>query len=276
MKKTIILFTVIFMLLLCGCSAAVEQSDPNISDSITESPTATVTFPEGYSAVQIAKKLEENNVCSAEDFMNEVNNIEAVKDVYTFASKIDNINDRAFALEGYIFPDTYEFYRNESAKSALGRFLKNTDRKLSDEYYTRAEELGYSMDEIITLASIIQKEAGIKAEMSKVSSVLHNRIVSPDYGKLQCDVTINYVNDYITDSPYLDSDTEKFAPLYNTYKCKGLPSGAICNPGIDAIKAALYPGDTNYFYFVTDPEKNYYYAETYEQHLKNCKICGIG
>jgi UPF0755 protein len=132
------------------------------------------------------------------------------------------------------------------------------------------------MDEIVTLASIIQEEAGNPNEMPKVAAVMHNRLKSPAYGKLQCDVTINYVNDRITDSPYLSGDTSVFAERYNTYKKDGLPVGAICCPGIDAIDAALYPADTNDFFFVTDAEMNYYYAETYEQHLANCKICGIG
>lgn len=275
MKKLISVLLVILMLALCGCTQQKNNSNTDVSSETTLSPTVKVTFPEGYSAVQIAKKLEENQVCSAEDFMAEVNSLEKVKDVYKFASGIDNAGDRAFLLEGYVFPDTYEFYRGESASSALGRFLKNAENKLTDEYYIRAKKLGYSMDEIITLASIIQKEAGMKAEMGKVSSVLHNRIESPDYGKLQCDVTINYVNDYVTDSPYIDSDSSKFAELYNTYKCKGLPAGPICNPGIDAIKAALYPEDTNYFFFVTDSEKNYYYASTYKEHQENCKKCGL-
>ncbi|MCM1544926.1 MAG: endolytic transglycosylase MltG [Ruminococcus sp.] len=274
-KKFAVLFLALTMLALCACSNQLEQSPPDATDETTESPISRVTFPEGYSAVQIAKKLEENKVCSAEDFMAEVQDLEKVRANYKFAAEITNESNRAFALEGYVFPDTYEFYKGESAASALGRFLKNAEAKLPDEYYARAKELGYTMGEIITLASIIQKEAGIKAEMGKVSSVLHNRIESPDYGRLQCDVTINYVNDYVTDSPYIDGDTEKFAELYNTYKCKGLPVGAICNPGADAIKAALYPEDTNYFFFVTDAEKNYYYAETYKQHQENCKKCGL-
>ena len=131
------------------------------------------------------------------------------------------------------------------------------------------------MDEIITLASIIQSEAGDVKEMGKVSSVLHNRIESPDYGKLQCDVTINYVNENILDSPYIDGDKTRFSEYYNTYKVSGLPVGAICNPGADAINAALNPEKTDYFYFVTDKDWNYYYASTYEEHLKNCKKCGI-
>ena len=132
-----------------------------------------------------------------------------------------------------------------------------------------------SMDEIISLAAIVQEEATTAKEMGKVSSVIHNRIENPSYRRIQCDVTIHYINDYVTDSPYIHHDTEKYKELYNTYKCVGLPAGAITNPGIDAIKAALYPEDTNYFFFVTDKDWNYYYAETYAEHKKNCAAVGL-
>ncbi len=240
----------------------------------TESATVKVTFPEGFNAVQIAKRLEENGVCSAEAFMEEVKNAEKYSEIYSFLGGFKAEN-KAFALEGYIFPDTYEFYRGESSEKAIKRFLNNTQNKFTEEYKERAKELGFTVDEVVILASIIQKEAGMKAEMSKVSSVLQNRLKSKDFPRLQCDVTINYINDYVYSSPYLPEDTSKYGALYNTYKCKNLPAGAICNPGLSAIESVLYPAETNYLFFVTDKENNYYYAETYKKHLENCKICGL-
>lgn len=273
MKKIIGLFlalTVVFI--FAGCS---KSETVTTAATTTEDPTVRVTFPEGLTAKQIAEKLEENKVCSAEDFMALVQGEYYAALSYDFIPEIENTENKAFVLEGYIFPDTYEFYKGESAETALARFLKNTDVKLTEEYRQRAQELGYTTDEIITLASIIQEEAGDPEEMPLVSSVLHNRIESPDYGRLQCDVTINYVNDNITESPYLSGDTAKYAELYNTYKCTGLPAGAICNPGLDAIEAALYPADTDYFFFVTDEDWNYYYAETYDEHKVNCQAVGL-
>lgn len=273
MKKIIGLFlalTVVFI--FAGCS---KSETVTTAATTTEDPTVRVTFPEGLTAKQIAEKLEENKVCSAEDFMALVQGEYYAALSYEFIPEIENTENKAFVLEGYIFPDTYEFYKSESAETALARFLKNTDVKLTEEYRQRAQELGYTTDEIITLASIIQEEAGDPEEMPLVSSVLHNRIESPDYGRLQCDVTINYVNDNITESPYLSGDTAKYAELYNTYKCTGLPAGAICNPGLDAIEAALYPADTDYFFFVTDEDWNYYYAETYDEHKVNCQAVGL-
>lgn len=277
MKKFSSLVSLLLILaLLCGCSG--EKADPSqtsVEPQTTLSPTVKITFPEGFTAVQIADRLEENGVCTADDFIRQVQSPGEMTADFPFIAEINNPAQRPYLLEGFIFPDTYEFYRGENAESVLKRFLKNTSAKLSDEYLVRAEQLGYTIDEIITLASIIQKEAGMKEEMGKVSSVLHNRLESPSYGKLQCDVTVNYINDYVTGSGYLSSAETDYAALYNTYKCSGLPAGAICNPGLDAIEAALYPEETDYFFFVTDQENNYYYASTYAEHRENCRLCGI-
>ncbi len=277
MKKVFPVIVAFIMLFTFAACASEKKDEPVSTTEITTTQdlTVRVTFPEGYTAKQIAERLEENGVCSAKDFMALVQGEYYSSLTYGFIPEIENTSDKAFVLEGYIFPDTYDFYKGESAENALSRFLRNTDAKLTQELRQRAQELGYTMDEIITLASIIQEEAGDPDEMHLVSSVLHNRIKSPDYGKLQCDVTINYVNDCITDSPYISADTTKYAELYNTYKCEGLPAGPICNPGIDAIKSALYPADTNYFFFVTDKDWNYYYAETYQEHQQNCKSVGL-
>ena len=242
----------------------------------TEPLTVTVTFPEGLTLVQIAEKLEENKVCSASEFIALTNNTEYIQTLtYGFLKLIENGEERAFYLEGYIFPDTYEFYKGESPETALSRFLDNTDKKLTAEYKERAEELGYTLGEIITLASVVQEESYNDDSVKNVSSVLHNRLSNPSFPRLQCDVTIHYINDYVTDSPYLSGDTEVFAERYNTYKCEGLPVGPISNPGLAAIEAALYPAETDYYYFVTDKEWNYYYASTYEEHKLNCNAVGL-
>lgn len=271
MKKLLCVFLIICSSLTLFCSCG--KKDTAESTDTPSPETIRITFPEGYSCVQIAEKLEENNVCSAKDFLSVLNSSSFIfSKGYKFIPYIDNISQRAFKLEGYIFPDTYEFYIGENAKTTVSRFLQNTNTKLTDEYYERAKQLGYTIDEIITLASIIQKEAGDKNEMKKVSSVLHNRLNSTKYKSLQCDVTVNYINNYVTNSPYIIDTTIDYAQNYNTYKCVGLPVGAICNIGVDAIEAALYPADTDYFFFVTDSAMNYYYAKTYAEHQKNCSF----
>lgn len=267
----------IFSFLLClavifsltGCK--IGKKEPETQPPSTTSNVVRVTFPEGSTVSQIALLLEENGVCSADDFMAEANNPLNLEG-YSFS--ISNPEERTFLLEGYIFPDTYEFYRNESAASAIKRFLKNSQVKLDDEISARCSELGYTVDEILTLASIIQEEAGDPAEMGKVSSVLHNRLNSGRYPRLQCDVATFYLRDYV--KPYVDElRYGELVELYNTYNCDGLPAGPITNSGLDAVNAALYPEDTDYYFFVTDSAGEYYYAETWSEHLENCDIAGL-
>ena len=228
-------------------------------------------FPEGTSVSQIAVMLEQNGVCSSADFMVQANNPQNLEG---FSFAIPNPDERTFLLEGYLFPDTYEFYKNENPESVIKRFLKNTQTKLNDEILAECEAMGFTLDEILTLASIIQEEAGNPSEMNKVSSVLHNRLQSKKYPRLQCDVATFYLRDYV--KPYVDEVRyETLSELYNTYKCDGLPAGPITNSGIEAVKAALFPEKTDYYYFVTDTEGVYYYAETWSEHLENCEIAGL-
>lgn len=259
-----------FLLMLCGCSVK-SPEPPTTEPPETTSNVVRVTFPEGTAVSQAAQLLEENGVCSAAEFMAAADDPTVLEG---FGFEIPDGENRPFLFEGYVFPDTYEFYRGESARSALRRFLKNTESKLDDEIIARCDELGYTVDEILTLASIIQEEAGNPAEMGKVSSVIHNRLESSRFPKLQCDVATFYLRDYV--KPYFEeAEYEGFIDLYNTYNCEGLPEGPITNPGTDAINAALYPEDTDYYYFVTDSDANYYYASTWSEHLENCEIAGL-
>lgn len=279
-KKIIYIITLLFALAILATSVGKVDipflTTKPAETAPTEPLTVTVTFPEGFTVVQIAEKLEENKVCSASDFIALTNNYEYIQTLgYSFTDLITEPENRAFCLEGYIFPDTYEFYKNESPERALKRFLDNTERKLTAEYQQRAEALGYTLDEIITLASIVQEESFTNASVKNVASVLHNRLASSSFRRLQCDVTIHYINDYVTKSKYLSGNTKGYAELYNTYKCDGLPAGPITNPGLAAIEAALYPAETNYYYFVTDSNWNYYYASNYTQHKINCSKVGL-
>lgn len=264
-----LLLAAVMLSALAGCSfGGGNASETTVS---TTSNVVRVTFPEGSTVSQIAILLEENGVCSAADFMAEANN---PLNLEGFGFEIPDQGNRAFLLEGYLFPDTYEFYRSESASSAIKRFLKNSAAKFDESIVARCGELGYTLDEILTLASIIQEEAGDPAEMGKVSSVLHNRLDSRSFPKLQCDVSIAYLKSYV--KPYVDETRySELTELYNTYKCEGLPEGPITNSGIEAVRAALYPEETDYYFFVTDSENIYHYAETWEEHVENCDIAGI-
>ncbi len=260
-----------FLLMLCGCSVESPEPPTTTDPPETTSNVVRVTFPEGTAVSQAAQLLEENGVCSAAEFMAAADDPTVLEG---FGFEISDGENRPFLFEGYVFPDTYEFYRGESARSALKRFLKNSEIKLDESVRARCDELGYTVDEILTLASIIQEEAGNPAEMGKVSSVIHNRLESASFPRLQCDVATFYLKDYV--KPYFEeAEYEGFIDLYNTYNCEGLPEGPITNPGMDAINAALYPEDTDYYYFVTDSDANYYYASTWSEHLENCDKAGL-
>lgn len=259
-------FAVIITVTAPSCSVNIDEPPAETTSNVVR-----VTFPEGSTVSQIAQKLEASGVCSAAEFMAQAEN---PLNLEGFGFSIPNPEERAFLLEGYIFPDTYEFYRGESAESAIRRFLKNTQSKLTQEVIDRCNELGYTVDEILTLASVIQEEAGDPAEMVKVSSVLHNRLNSGRFPRLQCDVATFYLRDYV--KPYKDEARyAQLIELYNTYHCEGLPAGPISNVGMDAINAALWPSETDYYFFVTDSEGAYHYAETWDEHQENCDMAGL-
>ena len=278
MKKILFFITALVLLFsLACCSARIEESEEEVAsvNAATEetkaSNTVTVTFPEGFTVTRIAERLEENGVCSALDFINECNNREYLEE---YGIDIPTPENRSFLLEGYLFPDTYEFYIGESASSAVRRFLSNFNSKYTDEMKERAAELGYTFDEILSLASIIEKETYFAEDLKKIASVLHNRLNSSSFPCLQCDVSKSYLRNYV--EPYVTQERyEEIYPLYNSYTCKGIPEGPISSPSFAAVEAALYPESTDYYYFVTDKEnKQSYYAVTYEEHLENCKKAG--
>lgn len=253
---------------------AIDLSQANGYDNIVSkikqaslAETVTLYFPEGYTIEQIAKKLEDNKVCSASNFMAAVKVVDFSG--YDFIKAVD-YTDKYLALEGYIFPDTYDFYLNDNAANVVKRFLDNFEVRFTEEMEARAKELGMTVDEVVILASIVQMEAGDSKEMAKVASVFHNRLKNSEVtqGRLESDVTINYVEQYIR--PNVDaSEMDEYSYNYNTYKCIGIPVGAVCNPGLAAINATLYPAETEYYFFVTDILGNYYYASTLKEHNEN-------
>ncbi|MBS7359699.1 MAG: endolytic transglycosylase MltG, partial [Oscillospiraceae bacterium] len=207
-----------------------------------------------------------------------INTLQSVdfSEEYSFVAAIPNKELRYRTLEGYIYPDTYEFYIGENASSVVRRFLDNFESRWTTEYQKRADEMGVSVDEIITMASILQGEAASADQMEDISSVLYNRLNrSSAFPWLQCDSTEDYLLKTI--KPSLTSSTEdtekyiRYRDNYDTYstECTGLPVGAICNPGNSAIKAALYPSDTDYFYFRHDDKGNVYYASSLAEHEAN-------
>ena len=266
----LLIFSLIFSFSGCGLARKIKNKiDP--PEPITERPSVRLTFPEGSTVAEIAKILESGNVCTADEFLATARNT-ALLNEYGFS--IPNPENRSFSLEGYLFPDTYDFYVGEGSEAAAKRFLKNSQKKLGDDIRARCAEIGFTLDEILALASIIQEEAGNPADMGMVSSVLHNRLASEAFPKLQCDAVTFYLRDSV--EPYVTSERyEALSELYGTYIREGLPEGPITNSGIDAVNAALNPEESDYYYFITDSDNVYHYAETYKEHLENCENAGL-
>ncbi len=277
--------------------------------------TVTLTITEGMTVLEIADLLDENGVCDGDEFLEECNSTDFDED-FTFLSEgRTNLSSVYYRLEGYLYPDTYEFYMGESATTSIYRFLNNYETVM---YYTQqrvevdtdsnvayydtdtdtdernvityekltieeqAERQGMTMEEVLILASIIQAEAADTEDMYVISSIFHNRLDTIDNsgytvygeyiaGQLESDATMYY--------PYRSTTVpDGFTSRYNTYNLEGLPAGAICNPGMDAIQAALYPDDTTYYFFfhMTDEDGNAtaYYATTLSNNEYNKVVAG--
>lgn len=235
-----------------------------LDNSASSEQTVNVTFPEGYTIAQIVNRLEDYEIIKDPKKFVSASNYDYKYDF------LDNKNTgMALSLEGYLFPDTYDMYIGESVSSIIKRFLDNFDDKWTDEYDKRAEELGLTVSEVLTIASIIQKEAANAEQMPGISSVIHNRLKnSSHYPMLQCDSTALYVTNYLTDL-LGKTKAKQYNDVYDTSICLGLPDGPICNPGIDAINAALYPADTSYMYFCHNKNGQVFYATTDYEHQQN-------
>ena len=242
--------------------------DELISDPMNNAASVSVTFTEGIRLCDAAQLLEENNVCSADEFIDYFNN--DAKFGFAYEEHLPSFQDEKFyRMEGYLFPDTYTFYEEMDVELVCQKILSNFNQKIKPEYYERMEALDLSLDQTITLASMIQAEAGSVEQMTKISSVFWNRLNNAsDFPMLQSDPTEKYVEEVI--KPHSMSYNEELYTSYNTHKCTGLPAGPIDNPGADAIYAALYPESTNYYFFWANIDtKQTYFAETLEEHEKN-------
>ncbi|MCQ2467607.1 MAG: endolytic transglycosylase MltG [Clostridia bacterium] len=239
--------------------------------------SVTITFQEGMTYEQIKAKLHENGLTFSDAEFDACMDSPNLFVDYEFVSQIKLTDGRDHVLAGYLFPDTYEFDINASAQSIINTFLRNTEVKLYDEYYERAKALGMSLDEVITLASLIQYESNSASEMMLISAVFHNRLNSDDESLhyLGSDASVNYLRQLNGLEPTLNlsqTDISSDSP-YNTFNHPGLPPGPICMPGLDAIQAALYPEpNCNYYYFCATGDGNSVFAVTYDEHLANIEM----
>ena len=245
--------------------------------------TVRVTIPEGTTAIAIAQKMEAAGLCSAEDFLKEANEGDFSK--YTFWQYVpDDAPDRFMKCEGYLFPDTYEFLKDDTVHNYVATFYAQFDAQITEEMYAELEKQAMTLPELITLASFVQEEAG-NSQDSNVAQVFRNRLAdgspyprlqSNTSSHIQSDDDNNYLWNWV--APYYggwDKIPENIVDAYDTYSCTGLPAGPISNPGLAAIKAALTPepdeAAKNAYFFVTDLKGSYYYAHTLSEHNANCK-----
>ena len=275
MRKLAVILLMTLLLLLAGCSAVPafapgEETSPASSGvsgasqdpesipapPVEEDTTVRVTIPEGFTVLQICQRLEESGVCSGQEFF------EVSQSYEPSSFTVPEDENRPYKMEGYLFPATYEFEKNSDPTDVLIEML--------NAYRYRA---GALTDEQLIIASIIERESRSAENAALVSSVIYNRL---DAGMmLQMDSTREYINDAVTDSPYLTGDTSRFAELYNTYKCPALPAGPICCPGERAMEAARNPAESEYYYFFFGNDNENHYSTTYEEHVAAIEEYGV-
>jgi UPF0755 protein len=216
------------------------------------------------------EKIERYEVCTAEKLYA---NLDIVGKQYEFINDIGDVSGRYLKQEGYLFPDTYDFFIDENPSSVLKKLFNNFNNKWSAEYSARARELGLTIDEIINIAAIIQREAKDTSQMAIISSVIHNRLSEAStYPTLDMNSTKDYVSSLEKYNLFSDFYYELYLGTYNTYSSQGLPPGPICSPGASAIKAALYPAESDYYFFMHSPEGKIYLARTASEHQKNTQL----
>jgi UPF0755 protein len=223
--------------------------------------TKQFTIPEGYNIIQIAKALEAAGICTADAFYNEAEN--GVFD-YPFLADCPPGRER---LEGFLYPETYEVYANATAHDVIEKMLSQFDTLFTPEYYARADELGRSVRDVVTMGSIIERESVKPEERPLMAGVFYNRLTQGMM--LQSCATIQYIlgepKQFLT-----NADTQIESP-YNTYLHAGLPPGPICNPRMASIEAALYPDDNDFIYFVLSPDLDgsHRFSADYNEFLRN-------
>lgn len=248
----------------------------SLQSSSNQLEVVNITFPEGMNLLEIAQKLEDNGVCTVEEVLEAANSDEF--DNYDFIAAITNEDERYYTLEGYLFPDTYDFYTDEDPQVALGKMINTCQNRFSKQMREEAEEKGYTIDEVLTLASIVQAEATDEKDMRMIAGILENRLedgASHDIYHLECDSTTFYP--YRTQDQVPEDERDTYKSTYDTYTIEGLPAGPICSPGSDAIQAVLEPSSEadGYYYFCHDEDGKAYYASTWSQHQANLEKAGL-
>ena len=249
----------------------------------TEREVVRITVPEGFTVDQIIDLLVANGVGERTEYIRAINTYPYKHEFVRLLDEMGYSEDRVYRLEGYLYPDTYDFYTDTEEYLVINKFLNNFNTRFwkyyEEDYKTDVEALGMTFDDIVTLASMVQMEAKFIADYESISYVFHNRLShSNSFPYLESDATIQYFLDSRKeDLTQEDLDTDN---PYNSYLYKGLPPGAICCPSLDALESAIYPAppvndkgnEINAYYFVSDVTGKTYYAQSNSGHEANKKI----
>ncbi len=232
--------------------------------------TVWFTIPEGYTVEQIAARLEAEGLVEGHIILDLAEDPPVpILESFPYLQDIE-VQDLDYLLEGYLFPDTYEIFTDAGEEDIVRLMLKKMDEILDEESKNRAEELNLSLHEVMTIASLVEREAAVDHERARIAGVIYNRLAIGQ--RLQIDATIQYIlgetKEFLT---YADLE---IASPYNTYQNAGLPPGPIAAPGWSSIEAALYPEDTDYFYYnyKYDGTGEHYFSHTYQEHLQNVRL----
>ncbi|MBR2502602.1 MAG: endolytic transglycosylase MltG [Oscillospiraceae bacterium] len=233
--------------------------------------TVSVTVFEGSSIVKISRIVEEAGFCTAQEFIDVVENTDWSQ--FRFFRYVEDDVNKPFKMEGFLYPETYDFYPEATAYEIAERMLGHFDELITDEMYAQMEQQGFTLQDVVTLASYVEEEAGDPVNQPDVAAVFLNRL-KPDspYPKLESDVSYYYMREQV--EPYLgvgrDQSPVEMQEAVNTYLCVGIPVTPVSSPSISAIQAVLNPTpDSPYYFFLTDLTGKYYYAETWQGHVNN-------
>ena len=224
--------------------------------------TITVTIPEGFNVEDIAARVEENGICTKDEFSS------AVKS-YPLPAYVSDNADKRYNLEGFLFPDTYNFEIGVKPEYIIETMIKRFEEVWAE--VTKGMDIKQEeIEKVINVASIIEKEARVDEDRPLIASVIYNRLKQGM--PLQIDATVIYAHGY-----YIENVRNRHLAIeskYNTYLHKGLPVGPICNPGEPSIKAALHPADTNYLFYLLASDDEHYFTDHYDDFLKSKEELG--
>lgn len=224
--------------------------------------TITLTIPEGFNVEDIAARVEENGICTKDEFLS------AIKS-YPLPAYVSDNSDKRYNLEGFLFPDTYNFEIGVKPEYIIETMIKRFEEiwaEVTEGMDIKQEDI----EKVINVASIIEKEARVDEDRPLIASVIYNRLKQGM--PLQIDATVIYAHGY-----YIENVRNRHLAIeskYNTYLHKGLPVGPICNPGEPSIKAALHPSDTNYLFYLLASDNEHYFTDNYDDFLKKKEELG--